>query len=78
MWFHCHRDIECFLQLKNCPFYRICGPQDICICFKKEEATPKVSGQESSPSQCNSKEKAYLFFYVFIKCEKIITISLLH
>jgi hypothetical protein len=40
---HCREDITCFELLKNCPFYRVCGPQDICICYRKEEATPKVN-----------------------------------
>jgi hypothetical protein len=39
----CRRDIECFELLKNCPFYRVCGPKNICICYRKEESTLKVN-----------------------------------
>ena len=45
--FPCHRDVECFFYLKNCPYDRICGQQGICICVGKKEAIPKVN--ESSP-----------------------------
>ena len=40
---HCRSDIDCVLYMKNCPYYRICGPQDICICYKKEEATSNAN-----------------------------------
>jgi hypothetical protein len=39
---HCRRDMECFLFLKNCPYYRVCSPQHICICIGKKYAPPKV------------------------------------
>jgi hypothetical protein len=43
----CREDITCFELLKNCPFYRVCGPQDICICYRKEEVAVKVN--ETTP-----------------------------
>jgi len=46
---NCREDITSFELLKNCPFYRVCGPQDKCICYRKEEATPKIN--ENTPSK---------------------------
>ena len=45
--YHCHRDVECFFFLPNCPTVRICGPQGTCICVGKKEAILKIN--ESSP-----------------------------
>jgi hypothetical protein len=48
---HCTRDEDCLILLKNCRYYRVCGPQDTCICYRKGETTPKVD--ESTPVLIN-------------------------
>ena len=44
---HCHANVDCLILLKNCPYYRICGPQDTCICYRKGETNPKVNESTS-------------------------------